>query len=267
MCTKLLGILPLRTISMKPKACPKCKYQRQPEDKNVHTGICPSCGIAYAKWKPPEKSEISIEASSTSLDDGDGKLLDRLKETFLYAKPDVDSMEFWFRVALLAAFTLWGCSFVFGGVDWESVGGSFLHSINLPFHEFGHVLFSPFGRFMAILGGSLFQILMPLIALLSFSIQMRDNFAASIMLWWSGQNFIDVAPYIADAPYRALPLILGLGEESHDWGNLLTMTNQMDNAAAIANMSFFIGTIVMIAGVAWGAFILKQQYEYLEADD
>ena len=35
---------------------------------------------------------------------------------------------------------------------------------------------------------------------------------------------IDVSPYIADAPYRVLPLVGGLGEESHDWGNLLTMT-------------------------------------------
>jgi hypothetical protein len=39
----------------------------------------------------------------------------------------------------------------------------FLHGINLIFHEAGHILFMPFGRFMKILGGSLNQILIPAI--------------------------------------------------------------------------------------------------------
>ena len=33
--------------------CPKCKYQRQPQD-NVPDWQCPSCGVAYNKVKPPE---------------------------------------------------------------------------------------------------------------------------------------------------------------------------------------------------------------------
>jgi hypothetical protein len=31
--------------------------------------------------------------------------------------------------------------------------------INLPFHEAGHILFSPFGDFLMTLGGSLTQVL------------------------------------------------------------------------------------------------------------
>jgi hypothetical protein len=31
---------------------------------------------------------------------------------------------------------------------------SFMHDILLPLHEAGHVLFTPFGQFMVVLGGS-----------------------------------------------------------------------------------------------------------------
>jgi hypothetical protein len=37
---------------------------------------------------------------------------------------------------------------------------SFMHLVDLIFHEAGHVLFIPFDRFMTILGGPLTQLLM-----------------------------------------------------------------------------------------------------------
>jgi len=120
---------------------------------------------------------------------------------------------------------------------------------------------------MAILGGSLFQILMPLIALAAFTFQQRDNFAASIMLWWCGQNFIDVAPYIKDAPHRAIPLIRGMGEQAHDWGNLLTMTNSLDSASALANGSFLIGCLLMIASISWAVVLLRTMYLSLQPNN
>ena len=79
------------------------------------------------------------------------------------------------------------------------------------------------------------------------------------MLWWCGQNFIDVSPYIADAQLRSLPLILGLGEESHDWGNLLTMTGNLQDTYTIANTSFSIGCLLIFVSYIWGAYLLVQQ--------
>ena len=38
---------------------------------------------------------------------------------------------------------------------------NFLHLIDLVFHEAGHVIFAFFGRFIAVLGGSLNQVLIP----------------------------------------------------------------------------------------------------------
>jgi len=126
------------------------------------------------------------------------------------------------------------------------------------------VFFSPFGRFMTILGGSLFQVLMPLGLMGVFMWQQRDNFAASIMLWWSGQNFVDVAPYIDDAQYRALPLVGGRGEESHDWGNLLTMMNLLEKTHKISHFCFAIGVVLMVTALLWGFYILRLQKKNLE---
>ena len=67
------------------------------------------------------------------------------------------------------------------------------------------------------------------------------------MLWWSGQNLVDLSPYIADAYYRGLPLVGGGGEDSHDWGNLLTMTGLLDSHMTLARTAFFCGSVTMLA--------------------
>jgi len=242
--------------------CPKCQYERTTSDHRVIEGTCPACGIAYNKWK----GGATASASQKTSDRGGETYTFRQKlwGTLTYVPENVDASSFWGRCGLLGIFIVWGGSFMIHGVDWEYIGGSFMHNINLAFHEFGHVLFMPFGHFMMILGGSLFQIMMPLIALFSFSLQMRDNFAAAIMLWWTGQSFIDVAPYIADAKYRALPLIRGMGEESHDWGNLLTMLNRVDSAGTYANLAFTMGCLLMLLSFYWAGWVLWWQKKALD---
>lgn len=251
----------------KSKPCPNCGYIRTQQDRHIHTGICPSCSIAYAKWQPTQnRSEIKNHEEQEFTVREQRSAISKILEFLLYTPTQVDSLAFYGRAILLVLFALWGSYFILGGVDWERIGGSFLHNVNLPFHEFGHVLFSPFGHFMMLLGGSLFQIMMPIIALIGFSYQMRDNFAAAIMLWWTGQNFIDVAPYIADAKARSLPLILGLSDDYHDWGNLLTQVNCLDCAPALANTSFFIGSCLIVLSLLWAVILLKKQKASLNND-
>lgn len=243
--------------------CPKCGYQRRENDSQVHADICPACGIVYSKWRAREAA-----AQQPAPDENDTELVfeqttglrDRLCAALTYVPEQVAREAVWARGICLALFALWGGYFIFAGLDWQKIGGSFMHNINLPFHEFGHILFAPLGRFMMILGGSLFQILLPLIVLAAFIIQQKDTFAASIMLWWCGQSFIDVAPYIDDAPYRALPLVGGGGEESHDWGNLLTMMNAVDSAHSLARFTALLGSGIIILALLWGGWLVKQQY-------
>ena len=77
---------------------------------------------------------------------------------------------------------------------------------------------------MTVLGGSLTQLLVPLVCAGAFLWQTRDAFGAAIAVWWAGQNLIDLAPYINDA--RDLQLVLlggrtGAEVEGHDREYLL----------------------------------------------
>lgn len=240
--------------------CPNCSYQRNQYDTLVHPALCPACGILYAKWQPPADQSIGSDSGQDEEQEAlTMTLWASLKDLFLSVPEQVDSLAFYGRTAAFIAVFFWGWSFILGGIDWPSIGGSFLHNINLPFHEFGHLLFMPLGHFWSILGGSLLQILLPLLILLGLSLQQKDNFGASLMLWWCGQNFIDVSPYIADAQLRALPLILNKGEESHDWGNLLTMTGNLAHTQMIANSCFTLGCVIIFVSYIWAVYLLIEQ--------
>lgn len=252
--------------------CPKCQHQRQPTDATVHPDICPACGISYSKWRAkhqdvlPQKAPVEATASQiTYHNDTDETFRQWVFNAFNYVHTPIEPVAFWGRACLAVALSLWGIYFMQAGVDWQVVGSSFMHNINLPFHEFGHVFFAPFGTFLSIAGGSLFQLLLPLGLMLGFVFHQRDTFAASVTLWWCGQSFVDLAPYIADAKYRTLPLVGGRGEESHDWGNLLTMLSLVEHAPGIATSCFAIGSILMITAMLWAASLLKKQYTILRA--
>ncbi|MFO1419222.1 MAG: hypothetical protein U1E83_11210 [Methylotetracoccus sp.] len=151
--------------------------------------------------------------------------------------------------------------------DAEALGGAFLHRVDLVFHEAGHVLFFPFGDFMYVLGGSLGQLLMPLIVMLAFLLREDNPFAASVALWWLGQSAMDLAVYIDDARALALPLLGGGtgfdAPERHDWNNLLERTGLLDYDHVLAASTYWIGRIAMIAAIVWGATILIAQVRYL----
>ena len=167
------------------------------------------------------------------------------------------------RALLLTLLALATGGFLRHGVDAEYLGGSFLHLVNLPFHEAGHVVFMPFGRFVMTLGGSLLQVAVPLVCGVVFLTKTRDPFAASAALWWAGQSLMDLAPYIADA--RALRLVLlgghtGAEVEGHDWEYLLQTLGWLHRDVALGRASFAIGAALMVAALAWGAAVLVRQY-------
>jgi hypothetical protein len=158
----------------------------------------------------------------------------------------------WLLIALLA---WWTVRFAVHPLDGELTADSFLHLVNLPFHEAGHILFSPFGSFLTSLGGSLMQLLVPIACVLSFA-RRHDWFAACVCGWWAGQNLIDLAPYIADA--RALQLVLlgggtGAEVEGHDWEAILQtlgwlhLDRRLGMAAHVSGSVVMAGTLVAAA--------------------
>jgi hypothetical protein len=163
------------------------------------------------------------------------------------------------RAAFLALLAVWTARFLRHGMDAEALMDSFLHLVNLPFHEAGHVLFSPFGRFLTVLGGSMMQVAVPLVCSAAFLLKTRDPFAASVTTWWAGQSLMDLAPYVADARALQLPLLgghTGAEVEGHDWEYLLTTLGLLDRDVALGRSSFGLGALVMAAALAWGAAVV-----------
>jgi hypothetical protein len=141
-------------------------------------------------------------------------------------------------------------------------GQSFLHLPNLVFHEAGHVLFGFFPRVVMVLGGSLLQLAVPAACAVAFW-RRGDRFATAVGLWWLGQNFVDLAPYIDDA--RSLRLVLlggrtGAEVEGHDWEYLLQSVGLLHRDHLLARLSHLVGLLVMLGSIAWAALELRRQY-------
>ena len=76
--------------------------------------------------------------------------------------------------------------------------GSFLDLVDLPIHETGHLIFHPFGEFLGIAGGSLFQVILPAV-FVGYFVWREQYYSAAIVLFWVGQSILNVWVYAADA--------------------------------------------------------------------
>ena len=158
------------------------------------------------------------------------------------------------RALLWFGLAIWTWTFVTRPMG-TAVLDSFLHLVNLVFHEAGHIFFMPLGPFMMSLGGSLLQLLVPAVCAAAFWWQNHDPFGAAIAVWWLGQNLLDLAPYIADA--RALQLTLlggytGREVEGHDWEAILMTLGWLDYDRTLALWTHGLGVVLMIGALGGG---------------
>lgn len=139
-------------------------------------------------------------------------------------------------------------SFYFLWIAYDPMQGSFLDNVDLPIHETGHLLFRPLGEFMMIAGGSLFQIIFPLV-FVGYFIWQKSYYSAAIVTLWAGQSILNVWVYAADAVVMQLVLTSGFtGTEGsfHDWNYMLAETGLISSAKGVAKAIRFVGTITII---------------------
>jgi len=246
------------TASKSTTRCPNCRAQQLGE-----TEECVKCGIIFAKYRPG-LTRIHVSSSSPSLANAQWFLM--AKHWLIESDTTTDSMTLYGRAAVFVAMVWWGLKFITTPLETNYTGESFLHLINLPFHEAGHVIFIPFGRFMTILGGTLGQILMPIICLGTFLVKTRDLFGAAVALWWTAESMMDIAPYINDA--RALDLMLiggvtGKETDRHDWNNILTMLGLLEWDHRLGHLTYNIGILLMLSSFLWGGVLLLRHYRRL----
>ncbi|MEK6651006.1 MAG: hypothetical protein AABY75_08515 [Bacteroidota bacterium] len=175
--------------------------------------------------------------------------------------PPQDPLERWIPFGLrliplgLCALMLWqaaDATWSFPPRHFPFFFGQWYVWIITPLHEAGHLLSMPFGRILMILGGSLWQVAIPLI-LAGVALRQR-SYWTSVYTSLAGIHLVALNPYIYDAPYRSLPL-LGGRKEGHDWYNLLVHWQSLDASEDLAMLAYvggiFISLVGIIGGVLW----------------
>ncbi len=236
--------------------CPKCEFDN-PQDSQT----CARCGVIFAKIQEREEL-LQVESQDEKIQISESI---SLQDLLLSGAEEVSSWLVYGRIVLLLGALIWGGQLVFSSIASNAVGSSLLHNVNLPFHEAGHLVFRPFGAFMTSLGGTLGQLLIPLICSVVLLLKTRDPFGAAICFWWFGENLLDIAPYINDASVGQLPLLGGnTGHSSpygfHDWEFLLTESGLLRFDHAIAKFSHGFGSLLMVLAIVWASIVLYRQF-------
>lgn len=132
-------------------------------------------------------------------------------------------------------------------------------------HEAGHTLFGFFGwRFLTILGGTLFQILLPMLIFV-YGWWNYQRFVAQIGLLLTAFSWIESSAYAADAVSRRMPLIGNLPKSAHDYYNLFTMQGVLDNYMFYAWTMYWIGVITLLFFFLY-PLIERKKYDYIDIE-
>ena len=156
------------------------------------------------------------------------------------------------RVAALALIAIYAIARIRNPEYWDP-----LDDLDLAVHEAGHLVFSGFGETLTILGGSLFQVIVPA-AFVGYFVKTRQRYAASVTMAWVGVNLLNVSRYIGDARAQELPL-LGGEDSIHDWWYLLINWDALPLDTGIARWVHFFGVVAFLAAIVGGLFTLRAQ--------
>jgi hypothetical protein len=154
------------------------------------------------------------------------------------------------RVAFLVLIATYAIARVRNVEYWDP-----LDDLNLAVHEAGHLVFSAFGETLTILGGSAFQVIVPL-AFVAYFARTKQRYAASVTVAWVGVNLLNVARYIGDARAQELPL-LGGEDSIHDWWYLLINWDLLPRDTVSARWVHFFGVVAFLTSVLGGLMTLR----------
>ncbi len=133
----------------------------------------------------------------------------------------------------------------------NNTGFLILDHVNLVIHEAGHFFFGWFGNTIGVLGGTLGELLVPLL-IAAYFFWHRDTAGTSFAVFWFFENFLYIGTYMADARSLALPLV---GSEEHDWELLFGQWGLLAHDRTIGGATRDIGWLGMLATVAWLAWM------------
>lgn len=234
--------------------CPKCNFK--PPVPMPISEPCPSCGIYTFKWGQSPITSASSDVHIEFFAEEEG-----LIASLFQPLEKLDSAAFYGRCFALVLLAWWSWYLVGYDYRYGEIFGSYMHGILLTIHEAGHVFCMPFGEFVTILGGSLFQLALPFGISVAFVVVNRDNFGAAIGMWWASISLLDLSPYIYDALHPQLIMLGGYtGEDGpHDWIYLLGVFGQIRNSQHWGAFVHGLGSVLVVLALAWAVFILLRQ--------
>ena len=252
--------------------CPQCGHQPLPPDQAL-PAACPACGLILAKWVARRDANLAGAAlpdrsSSTALGSRHVESSSAWGRSSLRVPERVDRTEFLLHAALLMALAIWGLHLIRLDYTEGEIFRSFVHGPLLVFHEAGHVLFGVFGDWLMVMGGTLGQLLVPVLLGGALLLKNRDPFGAAVAGWLLGVSLLDVAPYIYDALQPQLVLLSGAtGEEGgHDWIYLLGSLGWLKRAQSIGAATHHVGTGVVLLSLGWAGSVLWRERGRIEGD-
>lgn len=146
----------------------------------------------------------------------------------------------------------------------DSTYQSILDPLNLGIHEVGHLLFGFLGEFIGILGGTLFQLIVPIYGIFNFY-KLQDYFSISLCFGWYAINCYNIATYAADARAMDLPLVSPFGGHiKHDWNYMLSKLGWLNSDQLIATLfrieGFFAFAFCLLCG-GWMLWLMFSSSE------
>ncbi len=123
---------------------------------------------------------------------------------------------------------------------------SLISGIILGTHELGHIVFAPFPEVWTVAGGTVLQLLAPMIVA-ALLYRQKEQIGVAIAGCWLAISLANVAVYIADASKGELNLVsVGGGDDAiHDWTYLLNRANLIRSDQLIASRVQGTGWIVL----------------------
>jgi hypothetical protein len=121
-----------------------------------------------------------------------------------------------------------------------------LDNANLALHEAGHPIVGLFSSRLAVYGGTIFQLLFPILFAHYFW-RGRQASGWAVSLLWLAENLMNVGRYMKDARAGELPLVGG----DHDWTEIFSRWGVLARDVRIGNSLKLLGFGLAAYAVWW----------------
>lgn len=124
--------------------------------------------------------------------------------------------------------------------------------LDFGIHEFGHLVCGMFGEWIGVAGGSIMQLLIPVLVAVMFRRQ-RERMGVAVCGAWLAVALARMAVYMADARELELDLVsFGPDGDIHDWNYLFTSLGIIRWDTTIAGLTRTAGWLLVIGSVTYG---------------